>query len=151
MSQSLSHILIHLVWSTKDRRLFLQNESHRTALYQNLCNISAKLDCPILTVGGIADHVHLLGRMSRTISVEDWVKELKRVSSVTAKELAGDLASFSWQAGYGAFSVSKSQELRVAKYVDNQEKHHRKATFQDEFRILCKQHEIEIDEQYVWD
>jgi REP element-mobilizing transposase RayT len=92
----------------------------------------------------------LLARLSRTIAIADWVKELKRVSNGWLKE-QGQTKKFRWQAGYGAFSVSKSNLDSVKDYVLNQEIHHRKMTFQDELRSILRKHDIEWDERYVWD
>jgi REP element-mobilizing transposase RayT len=102
-------------------------------------------------VGGVEDHVHLLCRQARTISLAEWVKELKRVSSIWVKKQDAKLRAFQWQAGYGAFSVSQSQSARVQRYIAGQAVHHRKMTFQDELRGLLVRHEIEFDERYVWD
>jgi putative transposase len=108
MAQSLSNLLVHLILSTKDRHPLLANASHRTALHRYLGAVSARLDCPVIRVGGTADHVHCLARQSRTITVAEWVKELKRASSQWAKAQSPSLVGFQWQAGYGAFSVSQS-------------------------------------------
>jgi len=101
-------------------------------------------------IGGVADHVHLLTSLSRTITVSDFVKEIKRVSTHWLKEQDG-LADFHWQAGYGSFSVSPSLCSEVDRYIVNQDQHHKKMTFTEEFRIICAKHGVEIDERYVWD
>ena len=108
MAQSLSNILVHIIFSTKERSPFLGDVSHRTAMHRYLGAISARLDCPAIRVGGVADHVHCLARQSRTIAVADWARELKRASSQWAKTQSAALRAFQWQAGYGAFSVSQS-------------------------------------------
>jgi len=108
MAQSLSNLLVHIIFSTKERRPFLGDASHRAALHGYLGAISVRLDCPVVRVGGVDDHVHILARQARTISVAEWVKELKRASSQWAKTQGGALRRFQWQAGYGAFSVSQS-------------------------------------------
>ncbi len=151
MPQSLANVLVHLVFSTKDRRPWLRNESVRADTFRYLAGASGTLDCPVVLVGGHEDHVHLLARLGRSLSLADWVKELKRVSSVWIKSQAGVPAEFHWQSGYGAFSVSQSQSTRVAKYIVDREEHHRQRTFQDEFRELLRRHGIEFDERYVWD
>ena len=104
-----------------------------------------------MIVGGVADHVHLLARFGRGVTQSDWVKELKRVSSRWIKERDGRMAGFAWQGGYGVFSVSTSALEDVEKYIQNQEEHHRKVTFQDEFRKFLQKHRVEWDERYVWD
>jgi REP element-mobilizing transposase RayT len=105
----------------------------------------------VVIVGGVADHVHSLANQARTITLADWVKELKRASSLWAKEKSPQWDLFQWQSGYGAFSVSQSQRDIVRKYIEQQEEHHRKLSFQDELRTLLKKHEIAFDEQYLWD
>ena len=151
MPQSLANLLVHIVFSTKDRHQFLQDAQLRDRMHRYLAGVSAKLDCPALIVGGATDHVHLLGRQSRTVTMASWIKELKRASSIWAKTNGPQCGSFQWQAGYGAFSVSQSQSGDVRRYIASQEEHHRRMSFQEELRSLLKKHAIEFDEQYVWD
>ncbi|MGA2616341.1 MAG: IS200/IS605 family transposase [Thermoguttaceae bacterium] len=151
MPQSLSNVLVHLVFSTKNRRADLKGRDLRKQMHRYLAGVSAKLDCPAIVVGGAEDHVHLLARLSRTVTLADWVKELKRASSLWAKKKNPQWSSFQWQAGYGAFSVSQSQSARVQRYIESQEERHRRSSFQDEFRALLRRHGVAFDEQYVWD
>ena len=151
MPQSLANVLVHVVFSTKERRALLQNTDHRDDMHRYLAGISAKLDCPVIIVGGPADHVHLLANQSRTIALAEWVKELKRASSLWAKDKTQQWSLFQWQAGYGAFSVSQSQKERVQEYTQSQEEHHRRISFQDELRKIFEKHGMAFDERYVWD
>ena len=151
MPQSLANVLVHIVFSTKERRALLQIPDLRDEMHRYLAGISANLECPAIIVGGATDHVHLLANQSRTTAVAEWVKELKRASSLWAKKKSRQWNLFQWQAGYGAFSVSQSQKVRVREYIQNQEKHHRKISFQDELRQMLKKHGMVFDEQYVWD
>ena len=151
MPQSLSVVYIHLVFSTKDRRPFLRDTTVREGAHAYLGEISKRLDCPPLLVGGVEDHVHLLARFGRTITQADWVKELKRVSNDWVKQQGRDYGDFQWQGGYSDFSVSESNVERVMKYIANQDAHHHKMTFQDELRTLLRKHKAEWDERYVWD
>jgi putative transposase len=151
MPQSLANVLLHIVFSTKERRALFQTRDLRGEMHRYLAGVSAKLNCPAIIVDGPTDHVHLLANQARTIALSDWVKELKRASSTWAKEKSPDWGLFQWQAGYGAFSVSQSQKGRVEKYIRSQEEHHRRFTYQDEFRELLKRHHVVFDEQYVWD
>ena len=151
MPQSLSAVYIHLVFSTKHRRLLLRDAARRVALHAYLGSISKTLECPPILVGGAEDHVHLLCRFGRTIAQAEWVKELKRVSNLWLQEQGPDYADFEWQGGYADFSVSQSNLAEVTKYIADQEEHHRKLSFQDELRALLRRHEIEWDERYVWD
>jgi putative transposase len=151
MPQSLSAVYLHLVFSTKERRPFLRDKTIRQSLHAYMGGVSKTLECPPLIVGGVEDHVHLLCRFGRTVTQAEWVKELKRVSNGWLKEQSHDYADFEWQGGYADFSVSQSNLEQVKQYIANQEEHHRKMTFQDELRTLLSKHEIEFDEQYVWD
>ena len=151
MPQSLANVLVHIVFSTKDRVPFLKDEIVRNQLHAQLGGTSKTLNCPPLIVGGVDDHIYLLAGQSRTISLSDWVKELKRVTSIWIKQQSPELKRFAWQAGYGAFSVSHSQSRRVVQYIREQELHHQKTDFKAEFREFLKRHEIDYDERYVWD
>ena len=151
MPQSLSAVYIHLVFSTKERRPFLRDNTTRMALHAYLGGTSKTLDCPPIIVGGMEDHVQILARFGRTITQADWVKELKRVSNLWLKEQGAAYGDFQWQGGYADFSVSQSNLERVKNYIANQEAHHRKLNFQDELRALLRRHDMELDERYVWD
>jgi len=108
-------------------------------------------DCPTLVVGGCDDHVHALFALSRNHSIAQIVKEIKRTSSAWIKTVERRYSKFRWQSGYGAFSVSQSHVAQVHRYILRQEQHHRRKSFQDEFRALFQKYEIEYDERYVWD
>ena len=151
MPQSLSAVYIHLIFSTKDRTPFLQDSDLRTETHAYLGGISKKLECPPLITGGTADHIHLLARLGRTVTQANWLKELKRVSSGWVKEQNERLAKFAWQAGYGTFSVSASNVEKVRTYIAGQEEHHRRVSFQEEYREFLRRYGIEWDERYVWD
>ncbi len=151
MSQSLSMVYIHAVFSTKNRIGYLKDGNLRDAVWRFLANTSAELECPALEIGGTADHVHVLFRMDREITQSKWVKELKRTSSLWVKAKARTLYYFHWQAGYALFSVSPSQLDTVRKYIQNQETHHAKRDFKTELRALLRKHGLEWDERYVWE
>jgi putative transposase len=151
MPQSLSVVYLHLVFSTKDRRPFLRDQNLRDEMHAWLGGATRELECPSLLVGGVEDHVHLLARHGRIISQADWVKELKRTSSLWIKERDPAATDFAWQSGYGVFSVSASNVEAVRDYIARQAEHHRKWSFQDEFRALLKKHGETWDERYVWD
>ena len=150
MPQSLAKLYVHFVFSTKDRRPFLENDKVRREAHAYISGICRKLKSPSLIVGGIADHVHLLCFLSRVLSVAEFVKEVKRVSSKWIKTKNLRLSAFQWQNGYGAFSISPSHVDALKEYIQNQEEHHRTESFQDEFRRLLKKYGIEYDERYVW-
>ncbi|MCX6879546.1 MAG: IS200/IS605 family transposase [Verrucomicrobia bacterium] len=129
MPQSLSSVYLHLVFSTKDRMPFLRDMALRGEVHSYLGGISKQLDCVPIIVGGVEDHIHLLARIGRGISQADWVKEIKRVSSTWIKTKSADLAKFSWQSGYGVFSVSQSNLEAVEQYIATQEEHHKSGHF----------------------
>jgi REP element-mobilizing transposase RayT len=149
MPQSLSAVYVHLVFSTKERRPFLHDSNLRAAMHCWLGEVSRRLDCPPVAIGGVEDHVHLLARLGRTTAQAEWVKELKRVSNDwMQKQGAGN---FQWQSGYAAFSVSQSSLEAVTNYIRCQEQHHQKHSFQDELRTFLRKHHLEWDERYLWD
>jgi len=149
--QSLCQVYLHIVFSTKGRRPYLQDRSVRDELHRYLGGTCNNLDCPVLRVGGTADHVHLLCRLGRTMSVSVLVREIKRESSQWLKTKSPVLADFYWQNGYAAFSVSPSDMETVRDYIARQEEHHQSETFQDELRRLLREHGLEWDDRYVWD
>jgi REP element-mobilizing transposase RayT len=148
MPQSLARNVIHLVFSTKNREPYIV-PGLRDRLFAYLAGTLNELGCRAITVGGVADHVHLLFVLSKTLALSKAVEEVKKGSSKWAKE--NGEPRFYWQNGYGAFSVSPSQEEPVIAYIANQEEHHRTTTYQDEFRDFLRKHGIEWDERYVWD
>jgi putative transposase len=148
MPQSLAQIYLHIVFSTKDRRPFLSDVAIREELHNYLGGTCNKVECPVLRVGGVADHVHLLCRLGRTITTAQLIHELKRESSHWLK---AKVADFYWQNGYGAFSVSPNHVEPLRIYIANQEEHHKQVSFQDEFRRLLTKYGMEWDERYVWD
>ena len=119
----------------------------REDLFSYLAGTCRNLDSPAIQVGGMPDHVHLLCRLSKNLAVSGLVRELKRESSKWAKSL---VRSFSWQKGYGAFSISPAHVAALQRYIVGQENHHRGASFQDEFRRLCEKYDVPLDEQYCW-
>ncbi len=151
MPQSLAKVLIHVVFSAKERRRFLRDTVLRAELHSYIGGILNQLDCQSLVVGGVEDHVHGLACLSRTCAVAEMVKEVKRGSSLWIKQRDPMLADFAWQNGYGAFSIGFSQIATLRTYIGAQEEHHRTQSFQDEFRQLLKRYEIAYDERYVWD
>lgn len=151
MPQSLANVLIHLVFSTKNRVPFLRRREDRDVMTGYLIGTLQNISCPSLCVGVVEDHVHILCLLHRTISIAKLVEEIKTSSSARIKEEGSHLANFHWQNGYGVFSVSQSIVEEVKRYIDNQEEHHRRRTFQEEFRLLLERHGIEYDERYVWD
>ena len=151
MPQSLAQIYLHIVFSTKHRTPFLQDKALRVELHAYLVGACRNLDSPSLRIGGVEDHVHVLCCLSRTRTVADVVRELKRESSKWLKTKDKELAAFHWQDGYGAFSISPAHVGTLTEYIANQEQHHAQTSFQDEYRRLLKKYGVEYDERYVWD
>lgn len=150
MPQSLSLVIVHVIFSTKERRPLLAPDT-RPHLHAYLATVARTAGCEAYRVGGVADHVHLAIRLSRTISIADLVETLKTSSSKWAKTQSPDLAAFSWQRGYGCFSVGPTDLDALCAYIDSQEEHHKMRTFQDEFRMFLKKYGVAYDEAYVWD
>lgn len=148
MPQSLARVLVHLVFSTKNREPSIV-ASVRPMLHEYLGGILDTLGCPPLIVGGTGDHVHLLFCLSRTQMIADVVEEAKTGSSKWMKQQGPP--DFWWQAGYGAFSVGQSQVSTVSRYIARQEEHHRVQSFQAEFRHLLTRYQLPFDERYAWD
>ncbi|MFP4283398.1 MAG: IS200/IS605 family transposase [Opitutales bacterium] len=150
MSQSLSNILLHLVWSTKDRHPWLARGIREDA-HAFLAGVARQCNCQAYRVGGVEDHVHLAIRLSRTLSVAELVKEVKTASSRWLKTQDASFQNFAWQQGYGAFSLGVSQKAALLTYIDRQPEHHLTRTFQDEYRDFLRKTGITYDERYVWD
>ena len=150
MSQSLVKNLIHLVYSTKHRQPWIPKDvTEKLGAYQ--AGVFREWDSPSLVIGGVHDHVHALFLLSKNHALRKIVEEVKKGSSKWMKAESPKNPEFYWQSGYAGFSVSQSKVEEVRRYIENQEEHHRKMTFQDELRELFKRHGIEYDERYVWD
>jgi len=150
MPQSLSNLIAHLVFSTYHRDLLLTPEI-RAELFPYLTGILRNHGCHAIQIGGVQDHVHMLFAISRTVTAADIVKAIKGSSSSWINERWPNGRRFSWQSGYGIFSVGQRDIEIEIRYIQNQEEHHRKVSFQDEYRELMRIAGIEIDERYVWD
>jgi REP element-mobilizing transposase RayT len=150
VAQSLARVLVHLVFSTKNRVPVLHPDI-RQEQFPYLAVTLTNNDCPSLRVGGVADHVHLFFGLSRTKSISETVELVKVPSSRWIKTKGIEFADFHWQAGYGIFSVSQSNADEVCRYIDDQERHHQRMTYQEELREFFKRYRVEYDERYVWD
>lgn len=150
MPQSLSFLLVHVVFSTKDRNPCL-DEKIRPGLYQYMAGCVREIDCEALRVGGFNDHVHVAVRISRTVSVAKLVQIMKTASSKWLKTEFMDFKNFGWQRGYGAFTVSHTNLDALLTYIDQQEDHHRTRSFQEEYRAFLEKYNIKYNERYVWD
>ncbi|MBW2285315.1 MAG: IS200/IS605 family transposase [Deltaproteobacteria bacterium] len=150
MAQSLSNVLVHFVFSTKNRFAFLPNVEHRRRMHRYLARVFKEHGCPALEVGGVADHVHLLCALSRNCTMSEVIKQAKSNSSSWVKTLGGMLQKFAWQGGYGAFSAHPTQIGQIKEYIRNQVEHHRVRTFQEEYLDLLREYGVSYDEKYLW-
>ena len=150
MPQSLSQVILHVVFSTKDRRPWL-DPAIRPRMHAHLATLCRDCDCPAYRVGGAADHVHIATRLARTLSQAGLLEKIKKTSSAWIKAQGEQYGSFFWQGGYGDFSIGWSQLEELVGYIDRQEQHHRTQTFQEEYRNLLQKYRVEFDERYVWD
>ena len=147
MPQSLVKILVHIVFSTKNRTNLILPE-REGALYSYISGIVEGNKARLIIANGTADHSHFLVSLGRN-DVSELIGDMKRDSSVWAKK--NDIPNLYWQRGYGAFSIGQSQVAEVKHYIANQKIHHQKQSYEDEFRELCRRYEVEFDERFCWD
>jgi REP element-mobilizing transposase RayT len=150
MGQSYTQLFYHLVFSTKERRPWLAPEV-RSPVHAYLGGAIRDEGGMALVINGTADHVHILARLRQDTAISDVLRDIKVNSSGWIHRTFPELQAFAWQGGYGAFTVSASQVPCVRRYIENQEEHHRKQSFQEEFVALLRKHGIEFDERYLWD
>ena len=148
MSHSLSSLLTHVIFSTKDRRSSLSVEI-KPDICQYIGGIVREIGGKALIVNGTRDHMHVLLQLPPVISIADTMRLIKTNSSRWAR-YKWPATKFSWQTGYGAFSVSRSNVAQVVRYIKNQEEHHKRISFQEEFLALLQRHGVEYDERYIW-
>ncbi|MBV9241387.1 MAG: IS200/IS605 family transposase [Acidobacteria bacterium] len=147
MSQSLVKILVHVVFSTKDRKNLIAARLE-DELYRVLHGLFEKHNAKLITANGTADHIHLLISIGKN-DVSVLIGAIKRATSTWMKSKG--VLDFYWQRGYGAFSVSQSNVDAVIRYIGRQKERHANQDFKDEFRNLCARYEVPIDERYCWD
>lgn len=150
MSQSLANVLVHLVFSTKERRPWLKDNG-RGKLHAYILGILDNHDSPSIETNSVEDHIHILFNLSKNWALAKVIEQVKSASSSWLKEQGDSYSDFYWQRGYGAFSVSETHVESVREYIRSQAVHHRKLPFQDEFRQLCHKNNVPLDERYAWD
>ncbi len=148
MASTFTKLLVHIVFSTKDRQPTIQ-AADESALYSYIGGICRGSNSPLLDIGGTADHVHLLVSLAKTLSVSDLLLNIKRDSSKWMGERGGRWLG--WQDGYFAFSIGESGVESTRAYLARQKEHHATVDFKDEVRAFLRKHGIEWDEQYIWD
>ena len=149
MSQSLSNIIVHLVFSTKNRRPLLRDEE-RGELHAYITGILSNHDSLLIAINSVSDHIHILFVQSKNHAPAKVIEQVKTGSSKWIKEKVAWYADFAWQGGYGEFSVSQSHVEAVRDYIRSQPEHHAKEDFQAEFRRFCEKNGKPLDEKYAW-
>jgi putative transposase len=150
MAQSLAKILVHLIYSTKNRKPLLPTTPYAD-LHKYASGIFKDQKCHLIEMNNVVDHVHALFELHRTTSVSDVVMHVKKGTSRWLKEQSPDFHDFDWQDGYGAFSIGRSQRVEVVSYIQGQQERHAVMSYEEEFRRFLQSYEVEYDERYVWD
>ena len=149
MAQSLSKLFVHLIFHIKSNSCTIRNQE-KHELYAYMGSIIKDNESMPILINGVEDHVHVLCIMSKNIALAKLVEEIKRHSSRWIKTKNIYYSGFSWQGGYGGFSVSPSLQEKTKNYIEKQEEHHQKLTFKDEYLLFLKEYGIEFNEQYLW-
>jgi REP element-mobilizing transposase RayT len=150
MAQSYASIIAHIIFSTKNRAPILTENIHQE-LFAYLIAVFEDINGKALTLNCTGNHIHILASLPRDMAPSKIIEKIKTGTSLWIKKRFPDAKDFYWQSGYGCFSVSKSGVESVKKYIANQFEHHKKMTFEDEFRAILTKHGIEYDEKYIWD
>ena len=150
MTQSLSNVLLHIVFSTKHRWDIIEPTGIRR-LHAYVGGTCRALGSPAIQIGGTSNHIHVGCTLPRTMTIAGLVEKIKTSSSAWMKTIGGGCKDFAWQSGYGAFSIGTSQAERLCRYIETQQEHHRKRTFEEEFLDLLHRYQVEYDERYLWD
>lgn len=143
-------LLVHFIWSTAGREPWI-GDDWRASLHGYMGGVARNKNAKLLAAGGMHDHIHLYASLPTTITIADFVNAMKANSSRWVHQTFPRLRAFAWQRGYGAFSVSKSEEQKVMNYIDNQKDHHRRRSFKEEFLEFLEKYGVEYDQRYLWD
>lgn len=149
MAQSLSKLFVHIIYHIKSTSVTIRKEE-KQRLYAYMGSVIKSNESIPIIINGTNDRVHILCIMSKNIALAKLVEEIKRQSSRWIKDIDNHYKTFAWQGGYGGFSVSPSVHNKTKRYIENQEEHHKKMTFNEEYLMFLKEYEIEYDERYVW-
>ena len=150
MPQSLARLHIHLIFSTKHRARLITN-AVRSSLHAYMASVLQNLGCVPVLINSLEDHVHILFELARIVSVSQAVEDVKKSSSRWIKTQGNEFIGFAWQAGYDAFAVSESNVQAVREYIADQQEHHRRKSYQEEYQAFLEKHGIAYDLRYVWD
>ena len=145
-----TQLYVQLVFSPKNREALLRKE-HREILWTYMGKTISNLGNKTLIINGMADHLHIFLGLNPKISISDLIRDLKRSSSLWINEQKWFPGTFAWQDGYGAFSYGRSQMDDVYKYILNQEEHHKRRSFREEYTALLQLFEVEFEEQYLFE
>lgn len=149
MPRSYTNLIYHIVFATKNR-VTLITPDREERLYEYIGGIIRGLGGICLVINGVADHLHVLAKLRPDKAVSDVLRDLKAGSSGWMHDVFPDAANFSWQNGYGAFTVSESQVSKVEAYITRQKEHHARESFEAEFVLLLERNRIEFDRHYLW-
>ncbi len=149
MAQSYTNLIYHIVFSTKNREPLITAET-QPRLYEYIGGIVRNKGGILLEIGGMSDHLHVLAKLRPDNSLSNILRDLKANSTGWMHKVFPEMKDFSWQNGYGAFTVSASQVEKIRQYIINQEQHHAKISFKEEFIKLLRANQIEFDEKYLW-
>ncbi len=150
MANTYSQITIHIVFAVKYRENLLKTK-YKEELYKYISGIIKNKNQKLLAINGASDHVHILLGMSPSIALSDLVRDIKNNSSKFINDKKWILGKFQWQEGYGAFSYSRSQRTEIINYINNQEEHHKKASFKEEYLNILKKFDVEYNDEYLFD
>jgi len=144
-----SQLLIHIVFSPYNREALLR-KSQREELYSYMSGTITQKKHKSLIINGMPDHTHILIGLNPAMSISDLVRDIKRSSSIFINEKKWFAGNFNWQEGYGVFSYSRSQLDDIYKYIQNQEEHHKKVSFREEYLGILKTFDVEYDERFLF-
>lgn len=150
MGHTYSNNLFHIIFSTKDRRGLLTDQ-HREEVHRYIAGIIRNLDCTLLRINSVSDHAHLLCKIKPSIAVSDFANKVKTNSSRWIKEQFEMPFGFQWQSGFSSFSVSESAAEQVIRYIENQQEHHKKISFEEELKSFLDKNGVKYDPGHYLD
>jgi len=150
MANTYTQLTIHIVFAVKHRENLIKNE-FREELYKYIAGVIGNKKHKLLAINGVSDHIHILVGLDPFIALSDLVRDIKNNSSKFINDKKWIKGKFQWQEGFGAFSYARSQRPDVISFIQNQEEHHRKESFRDEYLKILRKFEVDYDERYVFD
>ncbi len=150
MADTYTQLYVHIVFSVKGRQALIPKH-HKSELHKYITGIITNKKQKMLQINSMPDHIHILIGMTHDVTLSGLVKDIKVNSTRFINQKGWTVEQFSWQTGYGAFSYSHSQIPKIAKYIENQETHHSKQTFRDEYLAFLKRFDVPYNPKYVFD